>query len=572
MSIFRDINSIDARRAAFHNVGRDQINADHVNFISHTTGAIQCYSCAFTVYTHILLEPLQLLNPVPDAAYDSIQGGSECMEGTRQEVVGKLMLWIDGDTSDQPLCWLNGAAGAGKSAISRTVARLCEESNRLCASFFFFRGAGRRSTITHFISTIAYSIALSIPATRPYIEDALQRDHHILHRSHKRQFQQLIVEPIRLAISSVRPWVIIIDALDECDDRQQIAKFIDIVACAFQGSQKPLPLRFFFTSRVEEHIRSKFAASPALDITYCLNLQEFHAGNDIRTFLRSHFTSIYQQKRRQIGNISLPWPSQRDLDELVTKSMGSFIFAFTLANFVDDGSDLPHRKLQTALHSHSGLDPLYTQVLESASRGHHFTRVLQAIIIIPTPISITGLACLLQIEGGDVIHALQGVQSIIMVPENDEQSVQLLHTSLRDFLTTQTRSQHLFIKPATCHLSMAIDCLSSMTAHHGDIIYEIEILQYAARNWCHHLFSAVKESGAGAGAGVYLLSQDDAFVNTLIGFLSGSFDPWMNSIIFQIQIKDIVKILDSLLQVGIIQHCINIEWSNYFIFSHIACH
>jgi hypothetical protein len=40
----RDINYVDARGAAFHNVGRDQINADQVNFnISHTinqTGAI----------------------------------------------------------------------------------------------------------------------------------------------------------------------------------------------------------------------------------------------------------------------------------------------------------------------------------------------------------------------------------------------------------------------------------------------------------------------------------------------------------------------------------------------------
>jgi hypothetical protein len=209
---------------------------------------------------------------------------------------------------------------------------------------------------------------------------------------------------------------------------------------------------------------------------------------------------------------------------------------------------------RTALQSHSGLDPLYTQVLESASHSHHFTRVLQTIIIIATPVSITDLACLLQIEGGDVIHALQGVQSIIMVPEDDEQPVRLLHTSLRDFLTTQARSQHLFVNPATCHLSMATDCLSAMTAHHGDIIYEIEILQYAAQNWCHHLLSAVKEGGGG----VYLLSQDDAFVNTLIGFLSGSFDPWMNSIIFQVQInghcEDIGFLITSWYHTALYQH------------------
>ena len=202
----------------------DHIKAGQINYISHThnrTGAIHCYSCTFTVYTHPLLDPLQLLNPVPDAAYDSVQGVSECMEGTRQEIIGKILEWTDGN-NNQPVCWLNGAAGAGKSAISRTVARLCEESGRLCTGFFFFGGAGRRSTITHFISTIA----LSIPATRPYIENVLHGDHHILHRSHERQFQKLIVEPIRSVTFPDPPMVIVVDALDECNDWQRISEFI----------------------------------------------------------------------------------------------------------------------------------------------------------------------------------------------------------------------------------------------------------------------------------------------------------------------------------------------------------
>jgi hypothetical protein len=495
------------------------------------------------------LELLELLNPVPDAMYDSIRGVSGCLEGTRQEIIGKILEWIDGG-GDQPICWLNGAAGSGKSAISRSVAQLCEESGRLCASFLFFRGAGRRSKITDFISTIAYSMVLSVPATRPYVENVLQRDHHILHRSHERQFRNLIIEPIRSVTLPLLPMVIVVDALDECDDKRAITEFIDIVARAFRGHRMPLPLRFFFTSRVEEHIRSMFATSPALGLTYRLSLQEFSADDDIRTFLRSHFASIYQQKHRLIGNISLPWPSQRDLDELVEKSAGSFIFAFTLINFVNDGSDLPHRKLQAALQSHSGLDPLYTQVLQSASHSHHFTRVLQTVTTIPEPVSIIDLACLLQIEGGDVILALQGVQSIIMVSEDDEQLVRLFHTSLRDFLTTRARSQHLFIDPVTCHLSVAIDCLAVMTAHHGDIFYDIQILKYAARHWYHHLFSAIAEGGGGD----HLFSQYDAFMNTLKGFVCGAFDSWINSIIWLGVIGSIMGDLDFLLQVGVMHY------------------
>ena len=208
------------------------------------------------------------------------------------------------------------------------------------------------------------------------------------------------------------------------------------------------------------------------------------------------------------------------------------------------------------MQSHAGLDSLYAQVLQSTSHSHLLTRVLQTIITISMPLSITNLAFLLQIKGGYVIHAFEGVQSIIMVPEDDEQPVALFHTSLQDFLTTQTCSQHFFIDLATSHLTIATHCLAVMTLHSGDIIYEIEMLHYAAQNWCHHLLSAVKE-GEGGNC---LHFQDDSFMNTLIGFVSVAFDSWINSIIFQVEIVDIVEILKHLLQVGIIQPCINIEW------------
>jgi hypothetical protein len=55
MSMFRNITSLDARRATFNNVGGDQINSDQINFnishINNQTGAMQCYPCVFTVHT-----------------------------------------------------------------------------------------------------------------------------------------------------------------------------------------------------------------------------------------------------------------------------------------------------------------------------------------------------------------------------------------------------------------------------------------------------------------------------------------------------------------------------------------
>src|ERR1700691_5654953 len=465
-----------------------------------------------------------------------------CLAGTRKEIIGKIVEWIDG-SSNQPMCWLNGAAGSGKSAISRTIAKLCEESNRLGASFFFFRGAGRRSTITHFISTLAYHLAFSVPATKPYIENALKRDTHIVYRSLERQFRQLIIDPVRSVTGPLPPMVITIDALDECDDRGAMADFIDIVTYAFQDHQ--LPLRFFFTSRVEEHIQKKFMVSPALAATCRLALQDFSADVDLRTFFRSRFSTIYEENRRLMRNIALPWPSESDLDELVERSAGSFIFAFTLVNFVNDGSDLPDRKLQVGLESHAGLDPLYTQVLNMALPSPHFDRVFGTIMLVTKPMSVVDLGFLLQINARDVIHALQGVQSILIVPEDDVQPVRLFHTSLRDFLTTKSRSKNLFVNHPTRCLLLVGDCLGAMRLHSGDDFMGVDGLKYASQNWLHHLLFAIEEEG---GSNV-LNTQHGAFMmDELKGFVSQSFDSWINSIILDVQMSKTLDTLDLLLQ------------------------
>ena len=461
---------------------------------------------------------------MPDATYDSIECVAGCLEDTRQEVIGKIREWINGH-NDQPICWLNGVAGAGKSAISRTIAGICEEElNRLGASFFFWRGAGRRSIIANFISTLAYNLAFSVPETRPHIEETLLTDDMIVHRLHQRQFRKLIIDPIRSVKRSLLPMVIVVDGIDECNDKRMMADLIGIIAEAFRHHR--LPLRFFFTSRVEEHILDRFTASPALGATYRLNLHDFDADVDIRRFFRAQFNTIYEQKSRLMRNVTLPWPSESDLDNLVGKSSGSFAFASTLIKFVNDGRDLPHRRLRAGLESHSGLDPLYTQVLQSAPHSPYFTRVFTTIITIREQLSITDLACLLQIEGGDIIHALEGVQSIIMVPEDDEQPVRLFHTSLRDFLTTKARSERLFMDPPICHLSTAVDCLAVMTTHDDDI-YKSGGLKFAALSWCNYMLSAINDDGGNNR----LLFQDDV-MNELKKFVSRSFDAWINSIIY----------------------------------------
>src|SRR6202044_1971607 len=72
----------------------------------------------------------QLLRPVDDAAYSQRGRVARCLHGTREELIANIVRWID-KRSGHPICWLNGPAGAGKSAVSQTVAEWCDTKKRL---------------------------------------------------------------------------------------------------------------------------------------------------------------------------------------------------------------------------------------------------------------------------------------------------------------------------------------------------------------------------------------------------------------------------------------------------------
>jgi hypothetical protein len=305
-----------------------------------------------------------------------------------------------------------------------------------------------------------------------------------------------------------------------------MADFIEIIVTAFTVNHE-LPVRVLITSRVEEHIRQKLETGAARCIVHRLSLQDFDAGSDISAFFQSRFNAIHEENDRVMRNVSYPWPSSSDLHSLVKKSSGSFIFAVTLMDFICMGGGLPQDKLQRAMVAEAGLDTLYAQVLSDASFDCNSERVIGTVMLLTSPLPITYLAKLLQLRAEDIVQALLGIQSILMIPGDDNQAIQLFHTSLRDFLISQPHSNKFFIDPATCHISIAIDCLTIITRQPQKGIFYDGVQVYACMNWCHH----IHQSLINGGDSILKSSLEASLTNALKGFAFQSLDFWVNTLL-----------------------------------------
>ncbi len=223
--------------------------------------------CRSSIYDLIIIKEekeeamFEKLNKIPRtdrAGYDSRRQSApvRCLEDTRTEVLKRIWHWIapsteaaateptsddimiieptpviagnsSSDTTVEPIYWVNGLAGIGKSTIARTVAENAKDLDLLGASFFFSRQEKELSDAAIFIPTIAYQLAQSHPKVRPAVIKVLQRDPGILQKSFATQLKELIIGPLCKVKS--KPVIVVVDALDECDNSKGAANELSSV-------------------------------------------------------------------------------------------------------------------------------------------------------------------------------------------------------------------------------------------------------------------------------------------------------------------------------------------------------
>lgn len=290
-----------------------------------------------------------MLNSLPtaaDAPFNAYhrQHNLTCLPDTRVDFLQDIYSWADGQ-NERCILWLNGLAGTGKSTIARTVARKYFDQKRLGASFFFSRGGGDVGHAGKFVTSIAWQLADNIPSLHQNICDAIKERRHIASQSLRDQWQQLVLRPLSKLSENggTSSYVLVVDALDECDNDDNIRIIIHLLAEA--RSLKMVRLRVFLTSRPEIPIRYGFGQMlDAEHMDFILhNISPSIIDHDISVFFKYNLKLIGEE-----NSLDACWPDEEVIKSLVLKAGGLFIWAATACRFIREGS-FANERLQTIL-------------------------------------------------------------------------------------------------------------------------------------------------------------------------------------------------------------------------------
>jgi NACHT domain len=375
-----------------------------------------------------------------------------CHSKTRVELLQDIEDWSE-DSQGRPIFWLKGLAGTGKSTIARTIASKFDVKQRLGASFFFARGQGDRGHAKMFFTTLAFQLSALSESLGYTISEAIGASQDIVNKRCNEQWRHLICEPLE-KFPFHRPMVIVIDALDECDNEQDVRELLRVISQV--ESIHACSLRFFITSRPEIPVKHGFDNMPYVRFRdYALHeTDDCQVKHDIMVYLTSELENINRKYSSRRGD----WPSQEDICCLAGQAGKFFIYAATACRFIDQGGPpLFKERLADILEDDSDgseeIDKMYAQILDDSIRKFldkekrrflgRFQCIVGALVLLFSPLGMAAMNGLLselsQITTETIQRTLLPFGSILDIPESEDIPISPFHLSFRDFLLNEER-------------------------------------------------------------------------------------------------------------------------------------
>jgi hypothetical protein len=349
--------------------------------------------------------------------------------------LGAIRDWIDDENTPKWMFCLLDVAGSGKSTVTKSMAEEWKWQRRLVARYFFSRDTAETMSTRFFCLTVANAFANVDHGFKKHMNEFKTRpDWELL--TFEEQFEGLVAGPLR---ATNRRAILTIDALDECENEYRSRT---LLLDTLRKNQPSTPLlRIFTTGRPERDIKDWVNES---DVGYVTFMQLEGDNRDIEVYIKSRLPLNIQDRL---------YPVIRDAD-------GLFIWARIACDLILQTDNV--EGLLKALGQEVSLDHLYKTALEQSkpkdtASQHARIMVLQMILASQTPLSIAELEELSPIRG--VVEQVVSRLSSLLLYENHQKPIRLLHATLREFLTAQSKAGGYFVQIELGHYRLAAGCI-----------------------------------------------------------------------------------------------------------------
>ncbi|KAE9399438.1 hypothetical protein BT96DRAFT_692325 [Gymnopus androsaceus JB14] len=403
-----------------------------------------------------------------------------CTPQTRISICQRIHTWAT-NSSSQPIFWLSGMAGTGKSSIAYSIAENFENNLEKCclsASFFCSRQIEQLREIKYIIPTIAYQIAERNVA---FAQELLLVKSETAHADAvDKQIDELLVQPwqrsLKKQLRKIPVFLVIIDALDEIERGhgsnliESLIQSINNIANGIQG------IKFLITSRPDPGIIDR-CQKQVFHPSYILeNVDPRDAIEDVKHFLHER----------------LPEHDHGKLDQIALLSQGLFIYAATVVRYIQpeegekDSQQEQNSHLDAMLEEkpspeHLGedgkllIDSVYELILaeglgkKGTNKFARHYKVLLTIQCAQKPLSVASISSFTEENKKEkdleaVQIAINAFHAVMYISDKDK-CVYVYHKSFLDFLSDESRSKmKLELNVSDWHASMARVCFTIMTS------------------------------------------------------------------------------------------------------------
>lgn len=407
------------------------------------------------------------------------QGKQPCDTDTRVEVLADIGRWVlDISSKSRNFLWLTGDPGCGKSAVTASIARECKDKHILWAQFFINRNNDDTTKPNSYFPSIARQFADRSSDVQCAIHDAILEKPSLMDGIGVDQATKLFIDTIGVACSlhPNLPVVVVIDGLDETD-RSRLKETATVFSRLFEALREHPNAKVFISSRTEDDIRSPFARTMSDRRVKHIHLDTSAQSSidDVAAFLRRRVTQIVEDNDLNWE----VWPGEERLRILTIRASGLFIWAVTVAKFLQEQIDtLGTECLDNVLdllnaEGMADINTLYNIILRLAHTKssewefEKFRRIVGAIVVLREPLSLAGLRDLLNLRNStanasvDVVKFIRRLRTVLVAGTDaiTAQTVPRLHKSFFEFITSENVDSHFRIDQESADTELGCQCL-----------------------------------------------------------------------------------------------------------------